>query len=78
MVGEYFEIWPGEVMIVDIEPGPEEAGDTLTPAVKAALPDIVDTVRRAALEPLPALEPLVELWGNRLGDEIGLWARVQK
>ena len=78
VVGEYFGIWPAEVIIVDVSPGPEAAGDTLTPAVRAVLPDIIDAVRRAALEPLPALDPLVELRGNQLGDEIGLWARIQK
>ncbi len=77
IVGEYFGIWSAETLVVDVEPGPQEAGDTFTPAVEAALPAIIDTVRRAALEPLIALEPLVDLTGDSLGDEIGLWARVQ-
>ncbi|MCG3207698.1 MAG: hypothetical protein FOGNACKC_01298 [Anaerolineae bacterium] len=77
IVGEHFGVWPAEVLVVDVEPGPQEAGDSFTPAVEAALPTVIEAVRRAALEPLAALQPLADLYGNRLGDEIGLWARVE-
>ena len=30
IIGEYFKIWPEEVYLVDVEPGPEIAGPTLT------------------------------------------------
>jgi hydrogenase maturation protease len=66
VVGEHFGIWPAEVLIVDVEPGPEEPGDTFTPAVEAAIPMVLDTVRRAATADLVTLEPLAELWGDRL------------
>lgn len=78
IVGQYFNIWPVEVIVVDVEPGVQEAGDTLTPAVEAALPEVIEAVRRAALELLSSLEPLVDMYGNHLGDDIGLWARVQQ
>ena len=77
VVGEYFGIWPAEVIIVDVEPGPEEAGDSFTPAVQAVLPDIFAAVRQAALEPRAALNSLVDLRGDQLGDQSGLWARIQ-
>ncbi len=78
IVGEHFGIWPQEVLVVDVEPGPQEAGDTFTPAVEAAIPTVLSTVQQAATEELASLEPLPELRGETLGDEIGLWARVQK
>lgn len=78
IVGEYFGIWPQEVLVVDVEPGPQEAGDTLTTQVEAAIPMVLSTIQRAASEELASLEPLAELHGETLGDEIGLWARVQQ
>lgn len=66
VIGEHFGIWPVEVLIVDVEPGPEVPGETLTPAVEFAVPGILDMVRRAATADLSVLEPLVEMWGDRL------------
>lgn len=66
VVGEHFSIWPEEVLIVDVEPGPEEPGEALTPAVENAVPAILATIRRAVTADLSLLEPLVELWGDRL------------
>lgn len=78
IVGEYFGIWPQEVLVVDVEPGLQEAGDTFTPAVEAALPAVISTVQQAATAVLASLEPLSGLRGETLGDEIGLWARVRQ
>ncbi len=33
IIGEYFKIWPEEVYIADVEPGPERPGPFLTPEV---------------------------------------------
>lgn len=68
IIGEYFSIWPEEVIIVDVEPGPEEAGDTLTPPVEAAVPIILDLVRQVAIADLAEIEPLAELRGDQLED----------
>jgi hydrogenase maturation protease len=78
IVGEHFGIWPPEVLVVDVEPGPQEAGDTFTPAVESALPQVLATVQQAATEELASLEPLPGLSGETLGDEVGLWARVRQ
>ena len=67
VIGEHFNIWPEEVFLVDVEPGPEEAGDTLTPAVEAAVPDILKTVRRTALEELEQLPLMEPIRGHLLG-----------
>lgn len=77
IVGEYFGIWPSEVLVVDVEPGPQEAGDSFTAPVEAAIPIVLSTVQHAATAELASLEPLPVLRGETLGDEIGLWARVQ-
>lgn len=60
LIGEHFGIWPDETLLVDVEPGPEEAGEDFTPAVEAAVPAVLDAVRCAALWPLDRLvtEPL--------------------
>ena len=66
IVGEYFKIWPDEVIIVDVEPGLEEAGDTFTPAVEAAIPTVLTMVQRAAIEDLTTLSPLKGMTGDSL------------
>jgi Ni,Fe-hydrogenase maturation factor len=66
ILGEYFSIWPSEVLIIDVEPGPEEAGDTLTPPVQAAVPAILEMTCQAATADLAALEPLAALRGDQL------------
>ncbi len=55
LIGEHFGIWPDETLLVDVEPGIEEAGEAFTPAVEAAVPAVLDAVRRAALWPLDRL-----------------------
>lgn len=77
IVGEYFRIWPEELLIVDVEPGSEEAGDSLTPAVEAAIPEVITQVQQAALRDLPSLGPLTDLYGDRLAKQWGLKARVR-
>ena len=71
IIGEYFKIWPQEVIIVDVEPGPEEAGDTFTPPVEALLPTIKRMVQRAALADLKALPPLQLLGCGRSPEGCG-------
>ncbi len=67
VIGEHFGVWPEEVFLVDVEPGPEEAGTTLTPPVEAAMPAILETVRRAALAEAPSLPPMEPMHGHLLG-----------
>ncbi len=70
IVGEYFGIWPPEVLIVNIEPGLEESGDSLSPAVETAIPTVLTIIQQAALWDLASLGPLAELYGNHKRD---LW-----
>ena len=67
VIGEHLGIWPEEVFLVDVEPGVEEAGAALTPPVEAAVPQILETVRRLALADSGALPPLEPMHGHLLG-----------
>jgi len=66
VIGEYFGIWPDEVIVVDVEPGPEEAGDSFSPEIEAGLPMLVATVQRAALKDIETLSPLQKMRGDHL------------
>ena len=66
IVGEHFKIWPDEVIIIDVEPGPEESGETLTPAVEAVVPAVLETVHRAAIEDVAKLFPMEQLRGDNI------------
>ena len=41
IIGEHFKIWTGETFVVDIEPGPEEAGEDFTEEMQQAIPDLI-------------------------------------
>ncbi|MDX1522596.1 MAG: hypothetical protein R3264_13290 [Anaerolineae bacterium] len=66
VIGEHFRIWPDEVLIVDVEPGIEEAGDIFTPPVESLVPTVISTVKQVALNDLDALPPLQELKGETI------------
>lgn len=48
VIGEYFKIWQDEVYLVDVEPGPEVAGEKWTPKMEAAIPEVISTIKRLA------------------------------
>ncbi|MDQ6757161.1 MAG: hypothetical protein M3004_09515, partial [Bacteroidota bacterium] len=43
IIGEYFKIWAKETFVVDMEPGPEEAGEGFTEEMQQAVPDLILT-----------------------------------
>ena len=49
IIGEFFKIWPKEVYLVDVEPGPEIAGEYLTVEVQNKIPDILDLINKITL-----------------------------
>ena len=51
IVARHFDALPRSVVVVELEPEAHEFGDSLTPAVAAALTRARDTVTRLALEP---------------------------
>ena len=63
IVGGHFGIWPGEVVVVEIEPCDVEWGAGFSPAVQTAMPALLTTIRGLALGPLTQLStsPLARL-----------------
>lgn len=49
VIGEYFKIWKDEVYLVDVEPGPEVAGENWTESMESSIPDVISTIKRLAL-----------------------------
>ncbi|MGI9541914.1 MAG: hypothetical protein ACR2MX_01570 [Cyclobacteriaceae bacterium] len=50
IIGEYFKIWPKEVYIIDVEPGPEKAGPELDEIVQDKANEIIAVVKQAGIE----------------------------
>ncbi len=50
IIGEYFKIWPAETFFLDIEPGPEEAGELFTAEMENAIPDIILTLQQLSTD----------------------------
>jgi hydrogenase maturation protease len=49
IIGQHFQVLPAEVMVVEVEPEDTGWGLGFTPCVEAALEEVIETVRRAAL-----------------------------
>ncbi len=52
VIGEYFKVWPNEIVVIEVEPFSEEWGDDYSEPVQAAVPVLPGLVREAALGPL--------------------------
>lgn len=68
VIGEYFNVWQDEVYLVDVEPGPEVAGEKWTEEMEAAIPDIISTIKRLTLQGVDSQMNLVYLQGDTLFD----------
>lgn len=66
VIGEFFNIWPKELYLLDIEPGPEMAGEHLSEDLQSKVPEILETLKYLALNN-PRDEPVV---GVLRGDEL--------
>jgi hypothetical protein len=69
VIGEYFKTWPKEVFLVDVEPGPEVAGENLTTEVAENVPDILKLVQHLAVEGTDDTDLVDILRGNELFNE---------
>lgn len=49
VIGEYFKIWKDEVYLVDVEPGPEVAGEKWTEGMDLCIPDVISTIKQLVL-----------------------------
>ena len=50
IVGQHFGAFPPDVVVVEVEPDDTGWGDGFTPRIEAALPEVIATVRRAAMD----------------------------
>ncbi len=66
IIGEYFKIWPGEIFVVDIEPGPEQAGEGFTEDMQQAVPDLMLTLQNLSGEQNAELIKFKPLYGDTL------------
>jgi hypothetical protein len=58
VIGEHFDIWPDELYILDMEPGPEESGPTLTPQMSEHVPELLKNIRHFSLKNEPEIPTL--------------------
>ncbi|MEO7444736.1 MAG: hypothetical protein ABIT96_03315 [Ferruginibacter sp.] len=66
IIGEFFKIWPAETFVLNIEPGPEQAGETLTEDMKQSVPEIVSTLQNLAVEQNAEMIKFIPLYGDTL------------
>ena len=69
VIGEYFKVWKDEVYLVDVEPGPEVAGEQLTKEMQDSIPEIISTIKRLALKGVDEEMNLDFLKGNNIFKE---------
>ena len=66
IIGEYFKIWPGETFFVDVEPGPEQAGEDFTEEMQQAIPDLILTLQHLSGSDKTELINFKQLYGDTL------------
>ena len=66
VIGQYFKVWPAEVYLVDVEPGPEIAGEHLTEEVAVKVPQVVQTIRTLTQEGKEGIKEILYLRGDTL------------
>lgn len=49
VVGEQFNIWPEEVMVVEVEPADLSWGDGFSPTVAVVVDEVIETIRNLAI-----------------------------
>ena len=66
IIGEYFKVWKGETFLVDVEPGPEQAGENFTEEVQQAIPDLIMTLQHLSNAESKELINFKPLYGDTL------------
>lgn len=69
IIGEYFKIWNGETFVVDVEPGPEEAGEHFTEKMQQAIPDLILTLQNLSNAESTEMINFKPLYGDTLIEE---------
>ena len=66
IIGEYFKIWPKEVYLVDVEPGPEKAGETLTTSVGERVMEYLETLEIVCQQGCKSDDNYIVLQGDKI------------
>ena len=66
VIGEYFKIWKDEVYLIDVEPGPEIAGEEWTEEMQGAIPDIISVIKQLAGQGVDSQMELNYLHGDTI------------
>lgn len=66
IIGEYFKIWPAETFFVDVEPGPEQAGEDFTEEMQQAIPDLILMLQHLSSDDNLELRNFKSLYGDTL------------
>ena len=66
IIGEYFKIWGTETFFVDVEPGPEQAGENFTEEVQQIIPDLILTLQHLSATHNLELIKFIPLYGDTL------------
>ena len=66
VIGQYFKIWPDEVFLVDVEPGPEQAGEHLTEEVAIKVPEVIQTIQSLSTDGPLNIKQITYLRGDTL------------
>ena len=61
IIGEFFDIWPPELFVVEVEPADENWGPGFSPPVGGVLEEVVAIVRRAAVD------GVIDVLGEEIG-----------
>jgi hypothetical protein len=69
IIGEHFKIWTGETFVVDVEPGPEEAGEDFTEEMQQAIPDLILTLQNLTKQNPTESINFKPLYGDTLIEE---------
>jgi len=69
IIGEYFKIWTGETFVVDVEPGPEEAGEDFTEEMQEAIPGLILKLQHLSNIDSQELINFKPLYGDSLIEE---------
>ena len=68
VIGQYFKIWPKEVFLVDVEPGPETAGEHLTEEVAVLVPQVIQKIKKLVETGIEGMTGVGYLYGETLFD----------
>jgi Ni,Fe-hydrogenase maturation factor len=68
VIGEHFKVWPKEVYLIDVEPGMEIAGEQFTKNVTDQISNILELIKRVALNGVDEKMKILEVRGDTLFD----------